>query len=110
MPNKTIYVKESDLPLYEKISASGEDSVSAKFADFLRFEDAMRQPQKIQFTPMPEVATLRDQFAIAAMTGDWAAQRPDWHSFSRSSAQETFDRNAELYYRMADSMLKTRML
>lgn len=54
--------------------------------------------------------TLRDQFAMATMTGDWAAQRPEWHSFSRSSAQEAFDRNAELYYRMADSMLKTRML
>lgn len=55
-----------------------------------------------------QIPSLRDQFAMAAMQGDWAAQRPEWHSFSRSSAQEAFDRNAELYYRMADSMLKTR--
>lgn len=36
MPNKTIYVKDSDLPLFEQAQELLGDSVSALFADFLK--------------------------------------------------------------------------
>lgn len=42
--------------------------------------------------------TLRDEFAIAALTGEWAS----------NASQESFDDCAKLYYRMADAMLKER--
>lgn len=36
MPNKTLYIKEADLPLFEQAQQQLGDSVSAMFADFLR--------------------------------------------------------------------------
>jgi hypothetical protein len=36
MPNKTIYVKESDLQLFEQVQEQLGDSVSSMFSDFLR--------------------------------------------------------------------------
>jgi hypothetical protein len=36
MPNKTIYVKDTDLPLLEQAQAQLGDSVSSMFAEFLR--------------------------------------------------------------------------
>lgn len=36
MPNKTIYVREADLPLFEQAQQQLGDSVSSMFAEFLR--------------------------------------------------------------------------
>src|ERR1700716_1153700 len=36
MPNKTIYVKDSDLPLFEQAQELLGESVSSMFADFLK--------------------------------------------------------------------------
>ena len=36
MPNKTIYIKDSDLPLLEQAQKQLGDSVSSMFAEFLR--------------------------------------------------------------------------
>ena len=36
MPNKTIYVKDSDLPLWEKAQENLGESISAAFVDYLR--------------------------------------------------------------------------
>src|SRR3954447_9800779 len=36
MPNKTIYIKDADLPLLEQAQAQLGDSVSSMFAEFLR--------------------------------------------------------------------------
>ena len=36
MPNKTIYVKDTDLPLLEQAQEQLGDSVSSMFAEFLR--------------------------------------------------------------------------
>ena len=52
--------------------------------------------------------TLRDEIAIAAMQGDWAAQQPNWHEFTGSDRDEKFNNSARLYYRMADAMLRER--
>jgi hypothetical protein len=36
MPNKTVYVKDADLPLFEQAQEQLGDSVSSMFAEFLR--------------------------------------------------------------------------
>ena len=53
-------------------------------------------------------ATLRDYFAAKAMQGDWAAQTEDTGYYSPQSADVILDNAAELYYRMADAMLRAR--
>ena len=52
--------------------------------------------------------TLRDEFAIAAMQGDWAAQGEDNGSFTQLHSDRLFESSARLYYRMADEMMKVR--
>lgn len=99
MPNKTIYVKDEDLPLFERF-ANEKESISSMFANFLRVEEAFRKPQPIQFTPMPEMATLRDQFAMAAMQGRLAA---GW-----LPPEGTLVNAAKKMYEMADAMLEAR--
>jgi hypothetical protein len=46
MPTKTIYVKESDLPLFEQAQEQLGDSVSAIFAEFLRERLASLTPEQ----------------------------------------------------------------
>ncbi|MGJ7133153.1 hypothetical protein [Morganella morganii] len=52
--------------------------------------------------------TLRDYFAAKAMQGDWATQTEDMGYFPPQSADVILDNTAELYYRMADAMLRAR--
>lgn len=53
--------------------------------------------------------TLRDYFATKAMAGDWAAQdSEDIGAFPCDVDEEILIKRAQLYYRMADAMLKTR--
>ncbi|EMM6942148.1 hypothetical protein RGI86_002207 [Morganella morganii] len=52
--------------------------------------------------------TLRDYFAAKAMQGEWAAQSDDCGYFIDCVNDEAFDKAAELYYRMADAMLRAR--
>lgn len=51
-------------------------------------------------------ATLRDYFAAKAMQGDWASQSED-HNLA-SYTDDALDKQAKLYYRMADAMLRAR--
>lgn len=44
MPNKTIYVKDGDLPLLEQAQEQLGESVSSMFAEFLRERIAKRTP------------------------------------------------------------------
>jgi hypothetical protein len=46
MPNKTIYVKETDLPLFEQAQEQLGDSVSSLFAQFLRERVAGLTPEE----------------------------------------------------------------
>ncbi len=52
--------------------------------------------------------SMRDYFAAKAMQGDWAAQTEDTGYYSPQSADVILDNAAELYYRMADAMLRAR--
>ena len=46
MPNKTIYVKDADVPLFEQAQEQLGDSVSAMFAEFLRDRVANLTPEE----------------------------------------------------------------
>jgi iron uptake system EfeUOB component EfeO/EfeM len=46
MPNKTIYVKDTDLPLLEQAQTQLGDSVSSMFAEFLRERVARLTPEE----------------------------------------------------------------
>lgn len=71
MANKTIYIKEEDIPLYERIAASDGESLSSQFAEFLRSRERLSifdSPSgKIEYTD--PAMTLRDQFAMVALEG-----------------------------------------
>jgi hypothetical protein len=56
--------------------------------------------QQVQIAPTP---TLRDQFAMAALTGLWANMQSD-----ADFADTTCDDDAETCYMMADAMLAAR--
>jgi hypothetical protein len=46
MPNKTLYVKDADLPLFEQAQEQLGDSVSSMFAEFLRERMAHLTPEE----------------------------------------------------------------
>lgn len=46
MPNKTLYVKDADLPLFEQAQEQLGDSVSSMFAEFLRDRVANLKPEE----------------------------------------------------------------
>ena len=46
MPNKTLYVKDADLPLFEQAQEHLGDSVSSMFAEFLRERVASLAPEE----------------------------------------------------------------
>src|SRR5512133_2436056 len=46
MPNKTLYVKDADLPLFEQAQEQLGDSVSSMFAEFLRERVTNLRPEE----------------------------------------------------------------
>lgn len=55
-----------------------------------------------------EGMTLRDYFAAKCMQGHWAADRFDYWDFPPGRENECLERDADIFYRMADAMLKAR--
>ena len=51
---------------------------------------------------------FRDECAMRAMQGDWAAQNEESGYYTNSTDMEFLVKRAELYYRMADAMLEAR--
>ena len=61
MPNKTIYVKDTDLPLLEQAQEQLGDSVSSMFAEFLRERVAKLTPEENRIIELiNEVVTARE--------------------------------------------------
>ena len=61
MPNKTIYVKDSDLPLLEQVQEQLGDSVSSMFAEFLRERVAKVTPEENRIIELiNEIVLARD--------------------------------------------------
>ncbi|MBQ0339655.1 hypothetical protein J9236_00170 [Providencia rettgeri] len=55
-----------------------------------------------------QLEELRDKFAMAAMQGDWSAQDGEVGYYVDNIPDDGLIKRAELYYRMADAMLKVR--
>lgn len=53
-------------------------------------------------------AKLRDEFAKAALQGDWAAQNEYAGSFHPGMPEASFIERAGMYYKMADAMMVAR--
>jgi tetratricopeptide (TPR) repeat protein len=61
MPNKTLYVKEADLRLFEQAQEQLGDSVSSVFAEFLRERMAKLTPEENRIIELiNEIARKRD--------------------------------------------------
>lgn len=52
--------------------------------------------------------SLRDYFAAKAMQGDWSCQSGDSGYFIDCVNDDAINEAGELYYRMADAMLRAR--
>jgi hypothetical protein len=61
MPNKTIYVKDTDLPLLEQAQEQLGDSVSSMFAEFLRERVAKLTPEESRIIELiNQITTTRE--------------------------------------------------
>ena len=61
MPNKTLYVKDADLPLFEQAQEQLGDSVSSIFAEFLRERVASLTPEESRIVELlNEIGRARD--------------------------------------------------
>jgi hypothetical protein len=61
MPNKTIYVKDTDLPLLERAQEQLGDSVSSMFAEFLRERVAKMTPEENRILELiNQITTARE--------------------------------------------------
>ena len=61
MPNKTIYVKDTDLPLLEQAQEQLGDSVSSMFAEFLRERVARLTPEESRIVELINQITATRQ-------------------------------------------------
>jgi hypothetical protein len=83
MPNKTIYVKDADLPLLEQAQEQLGESVSSMFAEFLRERVAKLSPEENR------IIDLINQITTARET---VKRQPDLPEFIESEHAE-----AQLY-------------
>jgi len=61
MPNKTLYVKDADLPMFEQAQEQLGDSVSSMFAEFLRERMANLRPEEGRIVELlHEIGHARD--------------------------------------------------
>ena len=78
MPNKTIYVKDSDLPLFEQAQNQLGESMSALFAEFLRERIAKVTPEENRILDLVNLlaqkrdALQKDRIAPAFLDGEFA--------------------------------------
>lgn len=69
---------------------------------------AIKKQEAREFMPIIDnPISLRDQFAMVAMQGDWANQNSEVGYFADCNDEQLVN-SAKIYYRMADAMLKAR--
>ena len=59
MPNKTIYVKDADVPLFEHAQALLGDSVSSMFAEFLKERVGKVKPEERMTESINQISRMR---------------------------------------------------
>jgi hypothetical protein len=86
MPNKTIYVKDTDLPLLERAQVQLGDSVSSMFAEFLRERVAKLSPEENQIIDLiNQITTTRE---ILERHGDLPEFIESEHAEAQSYAEK----------------------
>lgn len=77
MPNKTIYVKDADLPLFEQAQESFGESISSLFAEFLRDRVSTANPEESRIETLIEEirkqikATRKDRTLPGFITAEY---------------------------------------
>lgn len=77
----------------------------------LHIEDIEDANFQIEMARSSYLNRLRDEFAIAALQGDWASQDEAtgcWENEDTPMHTAALEDRAALYYRMADAMLRAR--
>lgn len=64
MPNKTLYVKDADIPLFEQAQEQLGDSVSSMFAEFLRDRVANVTPEEGRLVALLNQITQKREAAM----------------------------------------------
>jgi len=101
MPNKTIYVKDTDLPLLEQAQEQLGDSVSSMFAEFLRERVAKLTPEENRIIELiNEIAIAREALRKRSL--------PDFIDGEYAEAQ-TYAENALKSFR-ASEISRTKAL
>ncbi len=86
MPNKTIYVKDADLPLLEQAQQQLGDSVSSMFAEFLRERVARLTPEENRIIELiNEIAMGRDALKERGLPQFIAGEYAEAHAYAEKA-------------------------
>jgi hypothetical protein len=102
MPNKTIYVKDTDLPLFEQAQEQLGESVSSMFADFLRERVARLTPEENR------IIDLINQITTTRQTMKRQRDLPDFIESEQAEAQSYAERALKSF--RAGEIRKTKAL
>ena len=102
MPNKTIYVKDTDLPLLEQAQEQLGESVSSMFAEFLRERVAKLSPEESR------IIDLINQITTARETVKRHRDLPDFIESEHAEAQSYAERALKSF--RAGQIRKTKAL
>ena len=112
MPNRTIYVKDVDLPLFERVQEQLGESVSSMFAEFLRDRCANQTPKERSIVEL--LNRIRRARAAAKAEGHRLDHQFDLAEHHALKAQERLSSNEKekadlnLYKAHADFALAER--
>jgi hypothetical protein len=117
MPNKTIYVKDADLPLLEQAQEQLGDSVSSMFAEFLRERVAKLTPEENRIIELiNEIAMARESLGERSLPEFIAGEYAEAQSYaekalktlraSEISRTKAFFWAANAYYERANGNAK----
>jgi hypothetical protein len=86
MPNKTIYVKDADLPLLEQAQEQLGDSVSSMFAEFLRERVARLTPEENRIIKLiNEIAMAREALTEGGLPEFIAGEYAEAQSYAEKA-------------------------
>lgn len=92
-------------PLFDAVKAAGIDTKSAAFIAGMKLADEIWKPQVENATELPEIKTLRDEMAMAALNGLLSASAD---ITINGRALENEQDYAVLSYALADAMMEER--
>jgi hypothetical protein len=102
MPNKTIYMKDADLPLFEQAQQQLGESVSSLFAEFLRDRVAKLTPEESRIIELiNQLAEKRD--AVSQEYVQPYAQAEAYAEKALKSVRAGEIRNAKIFFHAANT-------